>query len=136
MSTELLYLFLTSILLAVLWIPHIVGQVRTKGPLEAEEYVTLREPTAVDAVRRADRAHINLVEQFGPFMGLVVVAHLLQVSTALTAGAAAVFFWARILHALLMLTGFKQFRARTVIFTIAFIALLVIAWEIAAAKLF
>ena len=123
-------------MLAVLWIPHIVGQVRTKGPLQAEEYVTLREPTAVDGVRRADRAHINLVEQFGPFMGLVVVAHLLQVSTALTAGAAAVFFWARILHALLMLTGFKQFRARTVIFTIAFIALLVIAWEIAAAKLF
>ena len=92
MPTELLYLFLTSILLALLWIPHIIGQVRFNGPLQPEEYVTLREPATHDYIKRADRAHINLVEQFGAFGGLVVVAQLVQVSTALTAGAAAVFF--------------------------------------------
>lgn len=137
MPAELLYLFLTSILLALLWIPHIIGQVKFGGPLQPEEYVTLRDTSGLPAfVKRADRAHVNLVEQFGAFAGLVVVGQLVQVSTALTIGAAAVFFWARILHAIVMLSGFKQFMARTLIFTVAWLALLVYAWEIAAAKLF
>ena len=136
MSTELFYLFLTSILLAVMWIPHIVGQVRHYGPLQAEEYVTLRgEPTDL-WVKRANRAHINLVEQFGAFAGLVVIAQLVGVSTELTAGAAVAFFWLRIAHAVVMIAGFKHFRTRALIFTAAWIALLVIAWEIAAAKIF
>ena len=92
MPTELLYLFLTSVLLALMWIPHIIGQVRFAGPLQAEEYVTLREPATHNYIKRSNRAHVNLVEQFGAFAGLVVIAHLLQVSTELTAGAAAVFF--------------------------------------------
>lgn len=136
MPTELLYLFLTSVLLALMWIPHIIGQVRFAGPLQAEEYVTLREPATHNYIKRSNRAHVNLVEQFGAFAGLVVIAHLLQVSIELTAGAAAVFFWARILHAVVMLSGFKQFMARTLIFTVAWLALMVIAWEIAATKLF
>ena len=137
MSAELLYLFLTSILLAVLWIPHIVGQVKTIGPLQPEEFVTLRAYSQQEAwVHRADRAHLNLVEQFGAFAGLVVVAHLLEVNTAMTATAAAVFFWARIGHAVSMLLGWSFFHIRTVIFTVSFLSLLVLAWEIAAAKLF
>ena len=42
MSTELFYLFLTSVLLAVMWIPNIVGQVYHYGPLHPEEYQNLR----------------------------------------------------------------------------------------------
>ena len=137
MPTELLYLFLTSILLAVMWIPPIVAQVRHYGNLQQEEYVTLRDTSdAPSWVKRASRAHLNLVEQFGAFAGLVVVGQLAQVSTAATAGAAAVFFWARILHAIVMISGFKYFMARTLIFTVAWIALLVYAWQIAANTLF
>ncbi len=137
MPTELLYLFLTSILLAVMWIPHIIGQVSHFGLLQPEEYVALRDVSAVpNWIKRANRSHVNLVEQFGAFAGLVVVGQLVQVSTALTAGAAAVFFWTRILHAIVMISGFKHFMARTLIFTVAWIALLVYAWQIAAAKLF
>ena len=137
MPSELLYLFLTSILLAVMWIPSIIAQVRHFGLLQPEDYVTPRDvPAAPNWVNRANRAHLNLVEQFGAFAGLVVVGQLAQVSTALTAGAAAVFFWTRILHAIVMISGFKHLMARTVIFTVAWIALLVFAWEIAAASLF
>ena len=133
MTTELLYLFLTSVLLAVLWIPHIVGQVKTKGPLQPDEYVNLRESTDLPAwVRRANRAHVNLVEQFGPFAGLIVVAHLAGISTFTTAVAAAVFFWSRVVHAVIMLAGFNQFMARTLVFTVAFLSLLVLAVQIAA----
>ena len=99
-----------------MWIPHIIGQVRHFGQLRAEEYVTLRDVSAApNWVKRANRAHVNLVEQFGAFAGLVVVGELAQVSTAFTVGAAAVFFWARILHAIVTISGFKHFSARTLI---------------------
>lgn len=132
MTTELLYLALTSILLTILWIPFIVGQATNKGPLTPEDYVNLREDLSDLPVwiRRANRAHVNLVEQFGAFAGLIVVAHLAGISNGVTVGAAAVFFWARIAHAVLMIAGFKQFMARTVVFTIAFLCLLVLGFQI------
>ena len=139
MSTELLYLFLPSVLLVVLWAPYIVGQVVVNGLLTQKEYAEMRPSSDISDnffLRRADRAHGNLVEQFGGFAGLVIVAHLAGVSTEITAGASAFFFWARIAHALVMLTGFKYFMARTIIFTAAWAALMLIAWEIAAAKVF
>ena len=132
MTTELFYLYLTSVLLAVLWIPHIVGQVMTNGPLTSEEYVKLRDPdAAADWIRRANRAHVNLVEQFGAFAGLIVVAHLSGISTPMTVWAAAIFFWARLAHAIVMIAGFGFIMIRTLIFTVAFVALLVLAWQIA-----
>ena len=131
MTPELWYLFFTSIVLTILWVPYIIGQVMTNGMLRPEEYVNLRESTNLPAwVRRANRAHINLVEQFAPFVGLVVVAHLIGLSNSTTQLAAMVFFWSRIAHALVMIAGFKHFMARTVIFTVAFISLLIFAWQI------
>jgi uncharacterized MAPEG superfamily protein len=130
MTTELWYLFLTSILLAVLWIPTIVGQVRYAGPLTTEEYRVGRNIVFPHWVNRANRAHINLVEQFGAFTGLVVVAHSADISNGITATCAAVFFWARVAHALVHISGTGFMRARTLIFTVAFLSLLVFAWQI------
>ena len=96
MTTELWYLFLTSVLLTVLWIPYIIGSVQTAGPLTPEEYRVGRNVDFPHWVRRADRAHINLVEQFGAFAGLVVMAHLTGVHDAVTVWCVIVFFWARI----------------------------------------
>ena len=38
MTTELWYLFLTSVLLTVIWIPYIVGTVIAVGPITPKEY--------------------------------------------------------------------------------------------------
>ena len=131
MTPELWYLFLSSILLTVLWIPFIVGIVKTDGPLTPDDYRNLRgSDQAPSWVRRANRAHVNMVEQFGAFAGVVLVAHLAEVSTALTVLGAAVFFWARVVHAIIMISGFARFSARTLTFTVAFLAILVIAAEI------
>ena len=131
MTIELWYLFLSSVLLAVLWIPHIIGQVASVGLLTATDYRELRVQSQFPAwVRRANRAHINLVEQYGAFAGLIVVAHLSGVSTAVTAFAAATFFWARVAHAVVFVAGFGFLMIRTVIFTIAWLAVMLIAWEI------
>ena len=128
MTTELWYLFLTSVLLTVMWIPYIVGTVMAVGPITPEEYRTGRKADFPAWVRRADRAHINLVEQFGAFAGLVVVSHLAGSNNATTAICAAVFFWARIAHAILYLAGTPY--VRTAAFTVGFLALLVFAWQI------
>jgi uncharacterized MAPEG superfamily protein len=130
MTAELWYLFLTSILLAVMWIPTIVGQTKTAGPLSAEEYRTGRNVEFPHWVNRANRAHLNLVEQFGAFIGLVVVAHSAGISNLVTATCAAVFFWARVAHAIIHISGTGFLRARTLVFTIAFLSLLVFAWQI------
>lgn len=131
MTTELWYLFLTSVLLAILWVPFIAGQVMHQGVLTADDYRNLRDTDAMPAwLRRANRAHINLVEQFGAFAGLVVVAHLAGVSTSATALAAAIYFWARIAHAVVMIAGIGVIMLRTLIFVAAWLCLIVIAWEI------
>ena len=129
MTTELTYLFLSALLLAVAWIPHIVGQVRVSGLLTADDYTNLREQSEFPAwVRRANRAHINLVEQFGAFATLVLIAHSLGVTSGTTALAAAVFFWARIAHFIVFIAGIGILMIRTFIFTIAWLAIMVFAW--------
>ncbi len=131
MTTELTYLFLTAILLNLAWIPHVIGQVQSKGPLTPDDYTNLREQSEFPAwVRRANRAHINLVEQFGAFAALVLIAHVLGVSTGATAAAAAVFFWARIAHLVVFLAGIRVLMLRTLIFTIAWAAIMVFAWSL------
>lgn len=128
MTPELTYLFLTALLLAVAWIPHIVGQVLSKGLLTPDDYTNLREQSEFPAwVRRANRAHINLVEQFGAFAAFVLIAHALGVSSSTTVAAAAVFFWARVAHFVVFLAGVKVLMARTLIFTVAWLALIVFA---------
>ncbi|MDA0368229.1 MAG: MAPEG family protein [Proteobacteria bacterium] len=131
MTVELWYLFAASVLLAMLWIPHIVGQVVTKGLLTPDDYRNLRtEEGLPNWVRRANRAHINLVEQFGAFAGIVLVAHLAGISNELTQICAAVFVWARVVHAVIFIAGVTVAMARTLVFTAAWAALVVYAVQI------
>lgn len=129
MTTELTYLFFSALLLALAWIPHIVGQIATSGLLTRNDYTNLREQSDFPAwVRRANRAHVNLVEQFGAFAALVLMAHSLEVTSGTMALAAAVFFWARVAHFVVFIAGVGILMARTVIFTVAWLAILVFAW--------
>lgn len=129
MTTELTYLFFSALLLALAWIPHIVGQIVTSGLLTRNDYTNLREQSDFPAwVRRANRAHVNLVEQFGAFAALVLMAHSLEVTSGTMALAAAVFFWARVAHFVVFIAGVGILMARTVIFTVAWLAILVFAW--------
>lgn len=129
MTTELSYLFFSAVLLALAWIPHIVGQVLTRGLLSQDDYTNLREQSDFPAwVRRANRAHINLVEQFGAFAALVLIAHALSVSSPTMALSAAVFFWARVAHFVVFIAGVRILMARTLIFTVAWLAIMVFAF--------
>ncbi len=128
MNTELTYLFFSAVLLSIAWVPHIVGQVMARGFLTPDDYTNLREQNEFPAwVRRANRAHINLVEQFGAFATLVLIAHMLNVSSPTMALAVAVFFWARVAHFVVFIAGVRVFMARTLIFTVAWLSIIVFA---------
>ncbi|MEJ2174191.1 MAG: MAPEG family protein, partial [bacterium] len=81
--------------------------------------------------QRLMKAHNNAVENLVLFAALVLAANALGVSTPAIGTAAAVYFWARLVHALVY--TFKVPWLRTLSFTVAWIALAVIAWQILAA---
>jgi len=130
MTTELMYLLLTATLTGVLWIPVVIGYVLSRGPLKPADYKIAPTSPLPDWVNRANRAHINAVENLVPFAAVVLIAHAAQVSTAVTANAAAAYFYARAAHAVIHITGFSHFFARTVLFTVAWLAFMTFAVEL------
>jgi uncharacterized MAPEG superfamily protein len=124
MKIELVYLLLTALLTGVLWIPVVIGYVTSRGVLTPESYRVAPTAPLPPWVNRANRAHQNAVENFAPFAAVVVIAQLIGFSNAVTVDCAAVYFFARLAHAVVHVSGFGQFKARTVLFTIAWIAFL------------
>ncbi|HZE55198.1 MAG TPA: MAPEG family protein [Bradyrhizobium sp.] len=128
MSADLKYLALTAILTASLWIPYITCQVMTNGNLTPQNYL---DPTPRPVPlwgMRANRAYVNAVESFAPFLALVIVAHLAGKANATTAFLATSFFWLRLAHAVVYLLGIPYLR--TVIYTLGYIAVIGIFWEV------
>lgn len=67
-------------------------------------------PAATGAAGRAQRAHRNLIENALPFAIVVLIAHVMQISTFVTQAAALVFLSARLLHALVYIVGITRIR--------------------------
>jgi uncharacterized MAPEG superfamily protein len=130
MTTELMYLLLTAILTGVLWIPVVIGYVTSRGPLKPADYKVAPSGPLPAWVNRANRAHINAVENLVPFAAVVLIANAAHVTTGVTTGAAAVYFFARLAHAVVHVTGFSLFRARTILFTVAWLAFMTFAVEL------
>jgi uncharacterized MAPEG superfamily protein len=128
MSTDLKYLALTAILTATLWIPYVVAQVKTNGPLKPANYIDPTPRPLPDWGKRANRTYVNAVETFAPFAALVIVAHLAGKANAMTAFWATCYFWLRLAHAVVFLLGFPL--VRTVLFTLGYIAVAGIFWEV------
>jgi len=130
MTTELFYLLLTALLTGVLWIPVVIGYVSSRGPLKPADYKVAPTSPLPEWVNRANRAHMNAVETIASFASVVLIAKAVGVSTSITAISAAVFFYARAAHAVLHISGFSLFMARTVAFTVAWLAFMTFAVEL------
>ncbi len=127
MKTELHYLLLTAVLTGLLWIPVVIGYVSSRGPLTPAAYKVAPTTSLPDWVNRANRAHLNAVENFAPFAAVVLIAHAAQVSSPLTATCAAIYFYARLAHCVIHISGVGLFMARTVAFTVAWLAFITFA---------
>jgi uncharacterized MAPEG superfamily protein len=128
MSTDLKYLALTAVLTASLWIPYVVCQVMTNGPLAPPNYIDPTPRSLPLWGKRADRTYINAVETFAPFAALVIAIHLAGKADAMTAFWTMSFFWLRLAHAVVYLLGIPYLR--TLIFTLGYVAVVGLFWEL------
>lgn len=127
MTVDLQYLTWSVALCGVLWFLYIPARISAWGLLEAVGYP--ESPAAVPKwAQRAQNAHANMVENLVPFAALVVVAHLTQAASAETALGAALFFWARLVHAVAYTAGIPFLR--TLSFAVAWAGMVIIFVEI------
>lgn len=132
MSTELLCLMLTAIIAASLWIPFIVGvNITPAAEGAASPFIVPPDPLKMKPwIARSYRAHQNLLEQFLPFAVVVIIAHMLGVSTTITKWACIMFVGLRVAHAIGMITGTARLPLRPLIFTSGYICILILAWQV------
>ncbi|MCK0166505.1 MAPEG family protein [Jannaschia sp. S6380] len=134
MTPELWWMTWTAILAGSLWIPFIVGvgtAPQGTWPEGTDPFVTPMDPNLQRPwVRRAFRAHLNLLEQFLPMLALVLIAHAAGVSNAATVWATGLFFALRLAHAAGMITGTARMPLRPILFTSGWVCILVVAGAI------
>ena len=75
-------------------------------------------------------AHVNAVENLVVFAPLVLIANARGITGAAIATSAAVYFWARVVHAIAY--TFAVPWVRTLAFTVGFLSQACIAWQILA----
>jgi uncharacterized MAPEG superfamily protein len=127
MKTELFYLALVAALTGLIWVPYILDRVMVGGLMDAIGYPANPKPQSPWA-QRMIKAHYNAIENLAVFAALVLVAHAAGISNAAIGSAAMVYFWARLVH--LLAYTFAIPWARTLAFTVAWVAQAVIAWQI------
>jgi uncharacterized MAPEG superfamily protein len=124
MTADLTYLAMTALLTGLLWLPYIIGQISANGMMSPADFADPKPRPAPLWVQRANRAHINAVETLAPFAVLVLIAHVAGVADQSTALWCAVFFWARVGHAIVYILGIPF--ARTIAFAAGNVALILL----------
>ena len=129
MKPELFYLALVTALTGLLWVPYIVDRALVRGLFDAVGYPENPKPQSPWA-RRLMKAHANAVENLVVFAPLVLLAHAAGITGPAIATSAAVYFWARLVHAVAY--TFAVPWVRTLSFTVGFLAQACIAWQLLA----
>ena len=124
MTTSLSYLGWASALCLILWLPYVLERVMRQGLMTVLQYKdTDAEPAAW--AQRAHRAHLNLVENLAPFAALVLIANVTGKNPA---GCAALFFWARVVQAIVHIAGVAY--VRTVAFFVSWLAMIIMFFSV------
>ncbi len=106
MTTDLRMLVWTALLALGLPFIYLAGLTQAPGGAawglgnRAEPFACIPEWAA-----RAQRAHLNLLQNLAPFAILVLVAQVSGKANATTALGATIFFWARVAHAAVYIAG-------------------------------
>jgi len=127
MTPELKYLALISAFTALIWIPYILNVISNNKMSDAVGYPDQPLKMAPWA-ERLKKAHYNAVENLVVFAVFVLIANAMEISNAATTSAAAVYFWARIIHAGSYAAGIPWIR--TLSFAVSWLAIVCIAWQV------
>jgi uncharacterized MAPEG superfamily protein len=130
METAYHYLALSGVLTVLLWTPYILARVFVWGlPTFLNNYpegYPAKQPEPPLWAQRAQRAHLNMVETMPAFIAVVVAAGFLagEAAVAVVATWAAVFFYARIAHAVVYILAVPFLR--TPVYLVSWAAILII----------
>jgi len=119
MSKELLWLALTVILTGLLWIPYVLDRFKVRGLMGAMANPSRNDPPQSPWAQRLYFAHTNAVDNLVIFAPLVLILDNIGHSTPATVLACAVYFWARLAHAIVYAFGIPVLR--TLAFAVGFI---------------
>lgn len=109
MSMDLKMLIASAVLTLLLTLPYSIGFLFTRGVFvvagNREDY-----PPGKGWIGRAHRAHLNMVENMVPFTALVLAAAAAGQADGWTALGAQVFFYSRVVHAVVYTLGIPWLR--------------------------
>jgi uncharacterized MAPEG superfamily protein len=133
MQDVFIYLALSGVLTVLLWTPYILARLFVWGlPTFLNNYpdgFPASQPEPPLWAQRAQRAHLNMVETMPAFIAVVVAAAMLETGTAAAVAQwAAVFFYARVLHAIVYIAGVPYLR--TPVYLVSWAAILMIGAEV------
>ena len=128
MTRELFWLTLTVILTGVMWIPYIINRAQVRGLMGALANPSRTDKPQSEWANRMMFAHDNAVENLVIFAPLVLILNAIDYSSRWTVLACAVYFWARLAHALVYTFGIPVLRTLT--WTVGFLAQAVLALAI------
>jgi len=124
MTTDLAMLVATAVLCLLMPMIYLVGRLQTPGGVQWGIGNRAEPFQPPEWAARAQRAHLNLVENLAPFAILVLVAHVGGKANALTALGAQLFFWARVAHVAVYTAGITG--VRTAVFFVGMLGELLI----------
>lgn len=120
MSRELFWLTMTIILTGLLWVPYILDRIKVRGLMKTLDNPSPKDKPQSPWAQRLYFAHTNAVDNLVIFAPLVLILDSLGRQTQTTAIACAIYFWARLAHAIVYGLGVPVLR--TLAFTVGFLA--------------
>jgi uncharacterized MAPEG superfamily protein len=124
MTRELFWLTWTVILTAVMWVPYVLNRMQVRGITGAMANPSRADRPQSEWANRMMFAHDNAVENLIIFAPLVLILNAADYSTKWTVLACAVYFWSRLVHAIVYTLGVPVLR--TVSFLVGFGAQIVL----------
>ena len=128
MTREIFWLTMSVILTGVLWLPYMADRIRVRGLMGAMDNPKPKAKVQSDWAQRLYFAHTNAVDNLVLFAPLVLILDSRNISTTTTAIACAVYFWARLVHAVVYAAGITVLRSLA--FTVAWLACVVLVLAI------
>jgi len=110
MSKEMFWLVLTLAMTGLFWLPYIYDRIMLRGLVGAMANPSPSDKAQSAWARRMMAAHDNAVENLVIFAPLVLAAQALQISTAATVFACALYFWSRLAHVVVYTAGIPVLR--------------------------
>jgi uncharacterized MAPEG superfamily protein len=120
LSPELYWLALTALLTAILWAPYIINRILEMGLWAALKTAGPDCHAKAAWAIRLQAAHSNAVENLVIFAPLAIAVHVAGAGTSLTAMAAAIYFYTRLVHVVAYTLGIPV--VRTLSFAVGFVA--------------